>query len=175
MEKETVKISTALSKFQQSEEHYKKVDGELQKTEERYKNLSRHHLMAKYQLKSLLSTFINLFEYIIFLPSNKQNIKNEEQLATLKQIKEGLIEKLQGIAHSFNDIELSCEISQVKNWKFHSHKYSFDRELSMSLLNKTRNTMMDTQASSNTSTIILKEDVPKEEEKKLLAEIMVMK
>jgi hypothetical protein len=173
VEKETSKIALAFTKFKQNEEHHREVDAEYDRLKDKYRVLNRHHMMMKSQFKSLLSTFINLFEFLLFHPSSKHNVNTEEQSAMLQQIKEGLTQKLQSITQAFSDVELNCEILQVKSWKFHSHKFQQSKD--SPLHNKTRNAMIDTQASSNFTTIILKEETSKEEENRLLSEILVNK
>ena len=148
------------------------VNTEYNKLQDKYKVLNRHHMMMKSQFKSLLSTFVNLFEFILFHSSNKHTVDTEEQNTMLQQIKEGLILKLQSISQSFSDVELNCEILQVKSWKLHAQKYTQSKD--SPLQNKTRNATIDTQASSNISTIVLKDETTKEEESRLLSEIMVM-
>jgi len=173
VETETTKISQAFSKFQKNEENYKSMEEGYKRIEEKNNNSTRQLMLTKHQLKSVISTFINLIEFLIFNQSSEDSSESDEKHNMLKQIKSTLIDKLQGISKSISELALNCEISQVKSWKFNRQRYSFEQELRTSLANKTRNLTLETQEPSF-ATIKLKDDTSKDDEKKLQNEIMVL-
>jgi hypothetical protein len=170
---ETTKIAAALGQFKKTEEQFQNASNEKTRLEELIKKISRNYIMCKYQFKSFISMFISFTEYLLFgLPNKLGSTENEYMLNILQAL---LIEKIQGISKTIEDMELSYEISQVKSWK--SPKgVSELKTIDVHSINASpsRNNAV-TKTGMSLVTIVLREDISKAEKKRLQESIVVIR